>query len=164
MAYDRYLKTVRSRIGCSAVSSRIISPADTDDRQHREGHDEVRAEPVILLPFVEHDLQAADADDQQADSPVVDASFFAMPQVGRIPDENLRQDDGDDADGNIDVEDPAPAVIVGEPAAGDRTQHGRDHDAQRPEGHRLPALLRRKRFHQDGLREWLQILRRKLLE
>ena len=131
-------------------------PADAHDREHRQRDDEVRAEPVVLLSLVEHDLQAADADDQQADAPVVDASLLAMPQIRRIEDENLRQDDRDDADGNVDVEDPAPTVIVGEPAAGDRTEHGRDHDAERPERHRLPALLRRKRLQQDGLRQRLQ--------
>ena len=91
MAYERYLKTVRSRIGCSGVSSRMMSAASPADRQHGERHDEVRSEPVILLTLVEHDLQAADADRQQPDSPVVDARFLA-PQVRRIEDEKLRQD------------------------------------------------------------------------
>ena len=66
------------------------------------------------------------------------------------------EDESNDSDGNVDVENPAPTVIVGEPAAGDRAQHGRDHDSQRPESHRLSALLRRERFHQDGLRQRLQ--------
>ena len=69
---------------------------------------------------------------------------------------NLRQDEGDNADRHVDVEDPAPTVVVGEPASGHRTEHGRDHDAERPECHRLAALLGRKRFQQDGLRERLQ--------
>ncbi len=69
MAYDRYLKTVRSRMGCSAVSSRMISPLNPDDREHGQRDDEVRAEPVVLLPLVEHDLQAANADDQQSRFP-----------------------------------------------------------------------------------------------
>ena len=155
MANERYLNTVRSRTGCSAVSSRMISAGQTYHRQDRQRNDEVRAEPVVFLSLVEHDLQAADADRQQSDSPVVDAGFLP-PQIGRIEDENLRQDHRDHADRNVDVEDPAPTVVVGEPAAGHRTQHGRDHDAQRPERHRLSALLRRKRLQQDGLRERLQ--------
>ena len=42
--------------------------------------------------------------------------------------------------GQVDVEDPAPAVVVGEPAAEHRTEDGRHHDAEAPEAHRLAAV------------------------
>ena len=69
LRYERYLKTVRSSTGCSAVSSRMIRPTMPDDRQHGQGDDEVRAKPVVFLTLVEHDLQAADADGQQTNAP-----------------------------------------------------------------------------------------------
>jgi len=68
----------------------------------------------------------------------------------------LRHQQGDDADRDIDVKDPAPTVVVGEPAAHHRPEHRGDHDAQCPKGHGFAALGGRKDFKQDGLREWLQ--------
>ena len=62
----------------------------------------------------------------------------------------------EDADRNVDVERPSPGISVGEPSAKRRPQHRRDHHAQAEDGHGQPALLRRKSFQQDGLRERLQ--------
>ena len=156
MANALYLKTVRSRIGMLGGELADDEAGNTDGREHGQDHDEVRAEPVILLALVEHHLQAANADRQQADAPVVDAALYPVAKIRRIEDENFGEDQRDDADGDVDVEDPAPAVVVGEPSAGDRAEHRRDHDAERPEGHRLPALFGGKGFQQNGLREWLQ--------
>src|SRR5437764_15453334 len=57
---------------------------------------------------------------------------------------------------DIDVEHPAPAVVVGDPAAGDGPKHRRHHDARRPESHGLASFFGRKSLQQDGLRERLQ--------
>ena len=54
----------------------------THHRQNAEDDDEVRAEPVIFLAFIEHDLQTADADRQQADTPEIDAAFLAGRRYG----------------------------------------------------------------------------------
>ena len=56
----------------------------------------------------------------------------------------------------IDVEDPAPTVVIGQPAAEHRTEHGRDHDAESPESHRLAAILWREGFEHHRLRKRLQ--------
>jgi hypothetical protein len=44
------------------------------------GDDEAGAEPVVFLTFVEHHLEGADEDDEEAESPVVDA--FALLAAG----------------------------------------------------------------------------------
>ena len=46
---------------------------EADRRDHRQRDDEVRAEPIVFLAFVEQDLQCADAQRQQRDADVVDA-------------------------------------------------------------------------------------------
>ena len=58
--------------------------------------------------------------------------------------------------GQVDVEHPAPAVVLGDPPAEHRTEDRRDDDAESPEAHRAAALLRLERLEQHGLRERLQ--------
>src|SRR5581483_2646654 len=103
----------------------------------------MRAEPIFFLPFVEHDLQGTHPDNQQADSPVVDPCPLAA-KIRWIEYESLGEEYGNSADRHIDVENPAPAVIVGEPAAENWPEHRSNYNTQCPERHRLPALLRRK--------------------
>ena len=74
----------------------------------------------------------------------------------RIEDEHARHDDGREADGDVDVENPAPTVAVGEPAAEDGAEKRRDHDAESPEAHGFAAVLWREGFEEDGLRNWLE--------
>src|SRR5271154_3809794 len=62
----------------------------------------------------------------------------------------------DEADGDVDVENPAPAVIVGDPAADGGTDRGRDYHghAVHSEGH--AAFGERKSVGEDGLFAGLQ--------
>ena len=63
---------------------------------------------------------------------------------------------GEEADGNVDVKDPAPAIVVGDVTAERRPDDGREQrgDAE----HRLGGalLLRRKRVEQHALARGLQ--------
>ena len=59
---------------------------------------------------------------------------------------------GEDADGKIDVEDPRPAVVVGEPAAERRADRRPDHDAEPEQRHRRSGFLARERLEQHRLR------------
>src|SRR3569833_4339989 len=97
-------------------------------RNENNGEDQERRDPpgripVLFLTLIELDLERADADGEHAHAPIVDPRRYA-PNVGRIEDKQRRHDDGRDADGDIDVEDPAPTVGVGEPAAEDWTDDG----------------------------------------
>ena len=114
-----------------------------------------RRQPVFLLALVEHDLQGGDADRQQAQAAIVDAPRAAH-EIRRVEDVRLRHHQREHADWNVDVEHPAPRVVVGEPAAEHRPEDRRDDDAEAPEAHRLAAILRRKGFEQDRLRDRLQ--------
>src|SRR5882724_2919836 len=98
--------------GCQLTPNESPEPHNSKDA---ERGDEVRAEPILLLAFIEHDLQGANADHQQTDAPIIDAlRFFA--DVWRIEDEELGHGERDDADGDVDVEDPSPAVVVSDPS------------------------------------------------
>ena len=122
----------------------------TNDCKHCQDEDEVGREPVLLLTFIEHDLQGSHADDEQPNSPIVDTGAFPA-EIWRIEDEGLRKKNSEHADGDIDIEDPTPAVIIGKPAAQDGAQHGRDYNSQSPKCHCLSPFFCGKRFEENCL-------------
>jgi len=75
-----------------------------------------------------------------------------MPVAG-LADENKDAQRAQHADRQVDAEDPAPAVVIGQPAA-ERRPHDRPED--RPDAehrHRVPVPLRRVDLQQGGLRQ-----------
>ena len=110
----------------------------------REEADEARGEPVILFALVEHDLHAAHGDGEEREAHVV--HVFQLRGIGldpwRIFDEARNKDEGENADGNVDEEDPAPGVVVGDPAAEGGADGWREHGDQSVEGEGLSALVR----------------------
>src|SRR5271170_7659287 len=96
--------------------------SDGDERNHADdghGDDEVRAEPIVALAFIEDDLHGAEAESEEAEADVInaEASAFLLLHIGRIADEHVGEQQRNDADGNIDEENPAPIEIVGDPSA-----------------------------------------------
>src|ERR1700753_1865526 len=83
------------------------------NRDHRDPHG---GKPIFFLALVEHDLQQADSDGQHADAPIGDSRWCTL-EVSRVEALEARHNDGREADRHVDVEDPAPAVAVSEPAA-----------------------------------------------
>ncbi len=128
--------------------------AETDDRSDHQGGDQVRREPVLLLPLVEANLQRGDADRQQADTPVVDPGGPPL-DVGRVEHVGAQHGIGGDSERDVDVEHPSPGVVVGQPPAEHRTEHRGHDDADAEEGHRLPAVLGLERLEHDRLRQRL---------
>ena len=76
-----------------------------------------------------------------------------------IEDEERRHHDGGDADGHVDVEDPAPRVAIGKPAAENGAEHGSDDDAESPEAHGLAAVFAAGRTRAGWLARWAANLR-----
>src|SRR4030095_9324398 len=96
------------------------------------------AEPVEILALVEHDLQRADPQHEQPEPDAIDRRADRR----RLP---LAIDDPGDggsskADRNIDVEDPRPGNIVGDPTTEKRTDDRRDQRRARPHPKRAPLL------------------------
>ena len=86
-------------------------------------------------PFVEDDLQAAGPNDKETEANVVEGANFGVLDVGRIVNEAGDHEDGEDADGNVDVEGVAPAEGVGEPAAQRWAEDRGDDDSEAVCGH-----------------------------
>ncbi len=109
----------------------------------------------LFLALVQHDLQRGHAHRQHAESPEVDSQRAAA-HVRRIGDEHRDQDQAGHADWQVDVEDPAPGISVGDPPAQRGAEYGRGHDPQPEERHCFAALLRGKLLQQHGLGKRLE--------
>ena len=142
------------------VDERIfLSPLPHDqadhaaDKQEREEADEAGGEPVVLFALVEHDLQAAHGDGEEAQAHVIHVAQLGAVGLDprRIFDQAGDQNEGQNADGNVDEEDPAPGEVVGDPAAERGADGGREHGDQAVEGEGLAALLRLEGVGHDGL-------------
>src|SRR6185437_9968898 len=90
------------------------------------GDDQARAKPVVFLPFVEQDLKRSNCQGQQSQPDAINTTstlpyFF---QVGRIFDNSAGEQQRNDADWDIQEEDPTPGVVIGNPAANSRPDRG----------------------------------------
>ena len=74
----------------------------------------------------------------------------------RIFNQPRDQHECQEADGNVDEEDPAPRIVVGDPAAQRGADGRREHGDQAVERERLSALVRLEGIGHDGLRHGLQ--------
>ena len=81
-----------------------------------------------------------------------------------LVDEGRDHPQAEDADGDVDVEDPRPRVVVDDPPAERRADGGAEHDGHREEGHRHPLLLGGEGLPQDGLLGRLERARAEALD
>ena len=126
-------------------TSAASGPADPDG-----------TEPVVFLALVENDLQAAGPDDEEAEADVVEGADLGVLDVRRVVDEACDEDDGENADRDVDVKGVAPTECVGEPAAEGGAENGRNDDAESVGGHGHGSLGGREALEQDGLRQGLK--------
>ena len=106
--------------------------------------------PVELLAAVEQDLQRADGEAQGTEAePVQLRTGVSL----RLRQEGDDAEEGEDADRQVDVENPAPGVVLGQPATEHRPQDGTDHDRDAPHRHRRALALLRIDVEQHGLRQ-----------
>ncbi len=95
-------------------------PAEVDEGDDKSSDGPANpygAEPVVLLSLVEYDLEAASPDDESGEAVAVECGDLGVAEVGWIVDEAVDHEEGEDADGDVDVEGIAPGIGVGEPAA-----------------------------------------------
>ena len=118
--------------------------------------DFARAEPVLALSGIEEDLQRSEAEGEQADTPEIHVGIALALDVRRIVDVARHHHEREDAHRDVEVEDPSPGVVVGDPAAEGGADDGRDDDAESVGGHCLTMFFFRKCLQQDGLGEGLQ--------
>ena len=127
-----------------------------DDRNHRERANKIGIEPVVILSLVQDRLQRAQPNRQDEEAKGVNAPRFDAPDVFRVKNELLDHPQGNQTARDVDVKNPAPGIILREPAAQNRPQHGREHHACHIGRHGQAAFGRRKTLHQNGLRDRLQ--------
>src|SRR5262249_24040985 len=82
---------------------------------------------------------------------VAACGFDFARKFGRIGDETLREQHRNDADGNVDEEDPAPAPVVSNPAPERRADDGRRDDGHAVKGEGCGTLLRREDVNENCL-------------
>ena len=118
----------------------------------------IRFEPVVALPFIEDHLQRSEAERDEAETRVVNASLteLAALEVGRILNKPRRQQERKNADRNIDEENPAPGKVVGDPTAEGRTDGRRHHHRDAINGKCHAPLRRLESVSQNSLLARLQ--------
>ena len=123
-------------------------------------HQEMKggAEPVVDLAAVEENFEGSGADADEGDADAVDvelaadADGLALGFKGWVDrGRSGGEEEGHDADGDVDEEDPAPVVVVGDPAAEHGADGGRGDDGDGVEGEGGGALGGREGVDQDGL-------------
>src|SRR5262249_1393234 len=82
----------------------------THTRYDRQRCKKPRAKPIDLLPFIQHHLQGANYERQKVYAGIIqlDARCLETAEVGGIVDKSKNEQQREDADGQIDKEDPAP--------------------------------------------------------
>src|SRR5512140_1650175 len=78
--------------------------------------------PILLLALVQDDLQRAEPDRQKREAGEIDLLYFRMLDVRRVLDEGLRHQRSEDSHRQIDIKNPAPRIVVRNPAAERRPQ------------------------------------------
>ena len=117
------------------------------------GDDLVRGEPVLVLAVVQHQLQAADPDRQHAEAKPVEAQTLLRAAARQ---EDHQAGGGEQTERQVDVEDVAPTVGLGEPAADRRTHDRAEHHPDPPNRHGEASPLKGIDVEQRGLGQWHQ--------
>ena len=139
-------------------------PAQAHDEQGRQRlHAPERvAQPVPFLALAERHLPADDDDDQQRQADAVEAER-SPPQLPALCREivGVAKRDGarsqrQQPDRDVDPEHPPPGIVVGDPAAERRADHGRDQRGQAEQRHRHALPLDREGIQQHALARRLQ--------
>src|SRR3546814_7236793 len=84
--------------------------AEADSRHQRQRDDHRIAEPVMVPPDVQHDLEGTDPEDQQGKADIVDGQLH--PLGFHRAQQRQRRKDAQGGDGQVDEEDPVPAPVV----------------------------------------------------
>ena len=158
MAKFLYLKSLMFMMGALARHSQTMRPIIADGEEGGEGADEVGGEPVVFFALVEEDLEATHGEGEEAEADVIELAevFAGGLDPGWVVDEAGDEGVGEDADGDVDVEDPAPGVVVGDPAAQGGSDGGGEDGDEAVEGEGLAALLFLEGVGHDGLGHGLE--------
>ena len=117
------------------------------------------ANQSVFLALVEHELEAGDADDDQAEADVIDldaARLCACLSQGGSSTRREVKNSESSADRQVDEEDPVPVEVVGNPTAQRGADGGRDHHGHAVNRECHAALFSGEGIGQNGLLGRLQ--------
>ncbi len=106
------------------------------------------AEPVVGLAAVQHQLQADHAEAEGEEAEQVELRGLVLPLARH---EEPGAEEGHGAHRDVDEEAPAPAVVLGQPAAQGRAEDRAQHHRAGEGGHGLAVALGRIDIEQGGL-------------
>ena len=158
-ANDRSLKSLRSMMGCSWFSSQKPRLIRADGGDHRQDDNEIarrtsrRAGPCRAQSAARRAPRPEVPSRCSRSAPV---SFFCRFRYGGSLNQPRVSSKRQNADGHVDVKNPAPTVVVGDPAAERRADRRRQHHGHAIYRESHAAFLGRKGIRQDGLLAWLQ--------
>ncbi len=126
-----------------------------DGSKDGEGADHRIAEPVFLLAFIEGELEAAYAEGYKAETEEVDFEmlglFHAEFEMRWVFDHTVAEIERDEADGDVDEEDPVPVEVVRDPPTESGADCGRDDDGHAVNGEGLTTFFDGEGVGEDGL-------------
>jgi hypothetical protein len=122
---------------------------ETQPGDRRLDPDFARMKPVLQLAAIEHQLQGANPQAQRQEPEEIER--FAT-QVAGLADKDQNAQRTDHADRQVDVKDPAPAVVIGQPAAERRPHNWPEDCPDTKNRHCVPVALRRIDLKQGSLR------------
>ena len=119
----------------------------------------MRWEPnqFVFLAFIEDELEGAEGEGDEAEAEQIeaDAALLVALDLGGDPgwifDDALGEKERKDADGDVEVEDPAPVEVIGDVAAEGGADGGRDDDGEAVHGKGLASLFWGEGVGEDGL-------------
>ena len=152
MQQERKFRSTRvrkliERIGDPHLAIDQAATRQTTNRISKRLHPKERiAEPVPFLAFAEHDFPADHGDAQQAQAERVEtlrvlAQFVALGlEIIRIGHHGVAQEQGEQADGHVEIKNPAPAVVVGDVSAERRPDDRREQRGDAEDRHAAPCF------------------------
>src|SRR5579859_364783 len=141
-----FLNSSSGTIGCSTRDSTQMNAASISAAKARRPR--TSGGPRVVAGDGERDQERHDAGGEGGRAPEVDVA----PRGLRADVGQARQHHhyGDDADRDVDLEDPAPAPVVGDPAAGGRADDRAEAEHGAEESLQAAALLGREEVADDG--------------
>src|ERR1700720_3366845 len=112
------------------VNQRLFGPKFPDQKRYQADHqncgcpaDPGGAEPVVLLTFIENNLQATQPDSEQAEANAIQLSRMRISYIRRVCYVARDHEHCEDTHRYVDVKSPAPGIGIREPAAKRRPKH-----------------------------------------
>jgi hypothetical protein len=152
------LKLLNMRTSMIGSLRNHSQPEQADRCGYDQGRDEMRAEPIVFLAFVQEDLERSHTQRQKRDSNVVhpDAPPLYATEERGIFDQDVSQIQSEKNRRQRDEKYPAPGVAVRNPTAQHRPDRRGENGSNAIDSKRLAALLWGKRIVENRLCHRLQ--------